>query len=417
MFGTASTTGSACCPGVGAGLERHQTLRHAVAWSYDLLTDRERLVLGRCAVFPGGFNLPAPPISATLDEYTVLDVLDSLVRKSLVTVEQLDGHARYGMLETIRQFAEEHLAATDTIAEVRDRHARYFAAQAVAHWDIWDGPRMRVALDWVDVEFANLRAGFRWAADHHDLDTAAAIAAHTTMIGWSCNATSRSAGPRKSWRPPPPPTCVQLPRLYTAASLCVYTGRPDAAVGYAQTAAALEADPRYDPFPPGHATMWAGAGYMYIGRMDRGVEMWASMAADPRPGLRRTLGGALKTWVLPAVGRAEEARTIADDALAAARGYANPIWLTVALAGHGRAFVDTDPARARRALREGLELARENQLTSHEAYVAFRCGPPGSRPRRHRPSPAVARLRPRHLPPSRGPCNRRRRPRIPGHTL
>ena len=43
----------------------------------------------------------------------------------------------------------------------------------------------------------------------------------------------------------------------------------------------------------------------------------------------------------------------------------------MALAGHGRAFADTDPARARRALREGLELARENQLTSHEAYVAF----------------------------------------------
>ena len=107
------------------GLERHQTLRHAVAWSYDLLDDDERSVLGRCAVFAGGFDLAAAThLLRRLDEYTVLDVVDSLVRKSLVTVEQLGGHARYGMLETIRQFAEEQLAATDTHREVRDRHAR-----------------------------------------------------------------------------------------------------------------------------------------------------------------------------------------------------------------------------------------------------------------------------------------------------
>ena len=166
------------------GVERHQTLRHAVAWSYDLLDDDERLVLGRCAVFAGGFDLAAAThLCDPFDEYTVLDVLDSLVRKSLITVEQHGGHARYGMYETIRQFAEEQLAATDNIADIRDRHARYFAAQAVAHWDLWDGPGQRVALDWVDVEFANLRAGFRWAADRHDLVTATAIAAHTTLLG------------------------------------------------------------------------------------------------------------------------------------------------------------------------------------------------------------------------------------------
>ena len=154
------------------GLERHQTLRHAVEWSYDLLDDDERAVLDRCSVFADGFDLAAATHLCGddgLDEYTVLDLLDSLVRKSLVTAEQVGGHARYGMLETIRQFAEDQLAATGTIDEVRDRHARYFAEQAVAHWDIWDGPRQRVAVDWVDVELANLRAGFRWAADQGDL--------------------------------------------------------------------------------------------------------------------------------------------------------------------------------------------------------------------------------------------------------
>ena len=71
------------------GLERHQTLHHAVAWSYDLLDDDERTVLQRCSVFAGGFDVAAATaISRHVDEYAVLDVLDSLVRKSLVTVER-----------------------------------------------------------------------------------------------------------------------------------------------------------------------------------------------------------------------------------------------------------------------------------------------------------------------------------------
>ena len=178
------------------GVERHQTLRHAVTWSYDLLNDDEKSVLNLCSVFAGGFDLAAAThLCDRLDEYQVLDVLESLVRKSLVTAQRTGAHTRYGMYETIRQFAEEQLAATADIADVRNAHAAYFAAQAIAYWDVWDGPGIRVALDWVDVEFANLRAGFRWAADHRHLDTACTIAAHTTLlaqmlqqwepVGWS----------------------------------------------------------------------------------------------------------------------------------------------------------------------------------------------------------------------------------------
>ena len=105
-------------------------------------------------------------------------------RKSLVTVERRGGHARYSMLETIRQFAEGELVGVGMAAEVRQRHARYFADQAVTYWALWNGPRQRVALDWVDVEFSNLRAGFRWAADQGDLAAAVTIAAHSAMLGW-----------------------------------------------------------------------------------------------------------------------------------------------------------------------------------------------------------------------------------------
>jgi predicted ATPase/class 3 adenylate cyclase len=99
------------------GLERHQTLRHAVQWSYDLLDDAERTLLNRCSVFAGGFDLAAAVAvggAGELDDYAVLDLLDALVRKSLLTADRGERHTRYGMLETIRQFAEDQLAAAGT---------------------------------------------------------------------------------------------------------------------------------------------------------------------------------------------------------------------------------------------------------------------------------------------------------------
>src|SRR6476661_7186644 len=92
------------------GLERHHTLRHAVAWSYDLLDDTEKTVLERCSVFSGGFDLQsacAVAGSDDLDEYALLDLLDALVRKSLLIADRSTGRTRFSMLETIRQFAEE----------------------------------------------------------------------------------------------------------------------------------------------------------------------------------------------------------------------------------------------------------------------------------------------------------------------
>ena len=88
---------------------RHQTLRHAVAWSYELLSVEERDVLSQCAVFAGGFDVAAAAHLCGDDAYAVLDVLHSLVRKSLVTVAQIGGHTRYGLYETIRLFAEGRL--------------------------------------------------------------------------------------------------------------------------------------------------------------------------------------------------------------------------------------------------------------------------------------------------------------------
>ncbi len=94
------------------GLARHHTLRHAVAWSYDLLDDAEKALLDRCSVFAGGFDLQsACAVMGSDDDFATLDLLDALVRKSLLVADRSSGRTRFSMLETIRQFAEEQLVA------------------------------------------------------------------------------------------------------------------------------------------------------------------------------------------------------------------------------------------------------------------------------------------------------------------
>src|SRR5882757_1938616 len=159
------------------GLERHQTLRHAVQWSHDLLDDTEKALLARCSVFGGGFDLAAAcAVGGGGDDLTTLDVLAALVRKSLLVADRSSGRTRFSMLETIRQFAEEQLVASGAATEARTAHARYFAEREADIMSLWDSPRQREAYDWFTLELANLRAAFRWATDHGDLDVAAPIA-------------------------------------------------------------------------------------------------------------------------------------------------------------------------------------------------------------------------------------------------
>src|ERR1700761_5633820 len=83
------------------GLSRHHTLRHAVAWSYDLLDEAEKPLLERCSVFAGGFDLEsACAVMGSGDEFAILDLLDALVRKSLLIADRSSGRTRFSMLET-----------------------------------------------------------------------------------------------------------------------------------------------------------------------------------------------------------------------------------------------------------------------------------------------------------------------------
>ncbi len=351
------------------GLERHQTLRQAVQWSYDLLDDEERTLLDACSVFADGFDLQAiAAVSGSDDEFATLDLMDSLVRKSLAFTESSGHGTRYGLLETIRQFGEDRLAADGLRDAIGDRHAAYYAAATAERWSIWDGPRQREALDWTDVEFANLRAAFRWSVDRSDLDRAALIAAHTAIMIWPLQRFEPVAWAEEILDGATEADLPQLPRLLVAASLCLYLGRPDDGVGYAERAHRLETGGRHDPFPDGWSGMLEALAHLFGGRIDRRVEICRAMVE--RTGLARMLGLCGLTWALPAVDQADEARAIADDTLAEARSYGSPFWIGWALGGYGRAFAETDPVRALDALREGLAYSAEHRLPFWDANMA-----------------------------------------------
>jgi predicted ATPase/DNA-binding CsgD family transcriptional regulator len=113
---------------------RHQTLRSAIAWSHELLSGPERVLFRRLSVFAGGWTLEAAERTCTGDEIRqadVLDLLTSLVSKSLVLAEQQPGGAvRFRMLETIRQFAADALASDGEKARYARRSAEYFVELA-----------------------------------------------------------------------------------------------------------------------------------------------------------------------------------------------------------------------------------------------------------------------------------------------
>jgi predicted ATPase len=111
-------------------------VRQAVVWSYDLLDDAEKALLYKCSVFAGGFDLEsacAVAGSDDIDEYAILDLLDALVRESLLIADRSTRRTRFSMLETIRQFAEEQLIAavfSSSFAKSRSNLTRHHLTHA-----------------------------------------------------------------------------------------------------------------------------------------------------------------------------------------------------------------------------------------------------------------------------------------------
>jgi predicted ATPase/class 3 adenylate cyclase len=159
--------------------ERQRTLRGAIAWSHDLLGDAERRWFARLSVFAGGWTLPSAEAVCDPEELGLdaLTALASLLDQSLVRrTDAAAGGARFSMLETIREFGQEQLAAGGDLDLVRGRHARHFldlAEEAEPHLTADDQGEW---LDRCDAEHANIRVALRWAVDAGEADRAQAAA-------------------------------------------------------------------------------------------------------------------------------------------------------------------------------------------------------------------------------------------------
>ncbi|MGH2445846.1 MAG: ATP-binding protein [Candidatus Limnocylindria bacterium] len=240
--------------GMGAGArdvpDRQRTLRAAISWSHDLLDDRRALLFARMAVFTGGARLEAVESVASIEGGDLLDDLVSLVDESLVRrSDDPDAEPRFGMLETIHEFALERFETLDDREALRRRHAEYFLDVAIETLPRIYGQDRRLWLDRLERDHDNLRAAFAWSLGAGDtslvlrlsaalwrfwqmrghLDEGAERIDQALALPWSGDPVLRAAaleamGGIEHWR-----GNQRASRRQYEAALAIHTARGDAA--------------------------------------------------------------------------------------------------------------------------------------------------------------------------------------------
>lgn len=158
---------------------RHQALRNAIGWSYDLLAEDDRRLFADMAIFVGGCTLDAlETVCASSVDGSLLDGLTSLVDKSLLRQMELpDGDVRFLMLETIREYARERLVTSGREGELSEQHAAYYLQLAEQAEPELTGPDQEVWFERLEAEHDNLRAAIGALLDRGEHERAARFGA------------------------------------------------------------------------------------------------------------------------------------------------------------------------------------------------------------------------------------------------
>jgi predicted ATPase/class 3 adenylate cyclase/DNA-binding CsgD family transcriptional regulator len=181
--------------GARTAVRRQQTLRASADWSHALLTEPERVLFRRLAVFVGGFDLDAAQAVAgggDVERYQILDQLTLLVDKSLVVADDSSGRTRYRMLETVRQYALEKFAESGEADAVRARHRDYYTELAA----LLDTPARtdyEQRFEQAETEIDNLRAAFGWSLENSDTELALTLASSLQPL-WLTRSQIREGG-------------------------------------------------------------------------------------------------------------------------------------------------------------------------------------------------------------------------------
>jgi predicted ATPase/DNA-binding XRE family transcriptional regulator len=341
---------------------RHQTLRAAIDWSYRLLAEPEQALLARLAVFAGGATLQAAEAvcgGEGIDPDAVLGLLASLVARSLVVAEEHGPETRYRLLETIRQYGEEHLGQAGETERWRARHAGYYASllHQVRH-------HRRDEVFWavrLSAEQDNLLAAWSWAIGTGNVGTAFSI-----LAGFA------PAVLRTSYLLMlPGEAALELPGatehpgypLAVAVSAMFASIRADVTGAGELCRRAADASARQDP--PDWRVEETISAARANSAMTAGAFADAARLAEQAAGLARA-GGDLADAALEftfavaghlLAGDPLAALPLADEALALARQAGGPGLVATGLLAAGAAVAGTDPEKARACLRESRELS------------------------------------------------------------
>jgi predicted ATPase len=329
-------------------LSRHATLRASVDWSHDLLSDEERTLFRRLAVFTGGFTLEAADaVAADPDAHTgVVDVLVGLVEKSLVIADEQPAAVRYRLLETVHEYALERLEDSGEVGSTRRRHRDFFLAVAEAAAPELATARARDWLAVLDADGANIASALDCAIatdPTRALQLCAALATWWRLRGRFKEADDAFAsaleaydGEDKSLR-----AHVMAARAY----LLTFAGRVADAFRTAQDALDLAVDAG-DGSAQARALVAQGALHLRSDPLRaRGLyERARSLARDAGDEwcLAASTYGEAYSYQMTDDG--DSARQLLEEALAIAERIDDQEYITWTLFGMGRLYTYSDPA-------------------------------------------------------------------------
>jgi predicted ATPase/class 3 adenylate cyclase len=349
-----------------SSIERHQTLRATVDWSYSMLDEHERVIFDRFAVFTGSFDARAAQAVAAgegIESWDVLDTLTSLVAKSMVTAEEsADGSMRYQLLETLRQYGRERLDERDETDRWRRCHADFYATVAdeigaglLGPDELTWRPRLAADLD-------NLRAAVTWSLDRveqSDFAFALRIVAASVRINSDNAAVFGQAAERAAERVAGTARPLRT-RVLAVASQSAALLRGDHETGRRFALQVLE-DEEDDPYAAGMARGNLATVAFHDGDVD-GAVRWAT-AGFPLSSSGPIEVGYFAIYPSAAIfaavgGQIDLARKYAEEGLAYARELRNPSGLALMLWAWAFVFERDDPSRALDAFEESASLVR-----------------------------------------------------------
>lgn len=355
--------------------ERQRTLRAAIDWSYQRLTENQRRLHGALAIFADSGALDdARTISGAGPEF--LQDLEALVGWSLIRSESTDGELRLSMLETVREHALEHVRAAGEIGELRRRHAERFFELALAAESHLAGPDQADWLDRLEREFDNLAAALDWLLSNRRVEDALRATSALSRF-WRAHGHIREArrwlalglGSADALRPD-----VRADALWTAARQATAQGEFDAAVPLLEEAVVI-----YQELKRSREQAFALSELAWIA-LDRGETQRSeslcesALAVADRAGDARARSGALRILsdVVAERGDIEQSIELQEEALALRRTLGDPLLVSDATYHLGVAlFRRGDHDRARQALEESLAIARDLGEASQRAAALF----------------------------------------------